>query len=235
MMGGKQIWFLENLFTRNYYHLRKYLIEHEQKIDFLNSSNGLFIHKICQDGEISALFFLIHEGTDINILNPHGESPLCISAKLGRFLFCSVLINYGAKINTPEEFCSALHRAAEGGYLSICELLISHGAQINAQTHHGFYTPLHLALTRKQNTFSIFRLLLKSGADLSVRDFGGETSLQIGQFFQEEKMMNRIYKYSKSLSPDRLDEILIYPEAKRRKLSLPFSVLETEANSYKFQ
>jgi ankyrin repeat protein len=64
---------------------------------------------------------------------------------------------------------SPLHFAVSGSYRQIASLLITSGCDINARDMFG-YTPLHLV-----KTYSILKLLLKFGADASLRANDGSS------------------------------------------------------------
>jgi hypothetical protein len=63
-----------------------------------------------------------------------------------------------------------LHRAAVGGHAGAAEALLAAGADINAQRSGGF-TPLHLA-----ENMAVAEVLLKKGADTTVRSASGKTA-----------------------------------------------------------
>jgi ankyrin repeat protein len=68
--------------------------------------------------------------------------------------------------------CTPLHRAASRGQVAVVRWLLAHNAEVNAKAYNGF-TPLHL--TKRGD---VARLLLKHGADPSIRDSWGKTPLQ---------------------------------------------------------
>ena len=69
-----------------------------------------------------------------------------------------VLLNAGAEVNVQDVFgITALHEAAENGFLVISELLLASGAQVSLADDHGM-TPLDYAL--EKNHHDVCQLLL---------------------------------------------------------------------------
>lgn len=69
---------------------------------------------------------------------------------------------------------TALHKAAEKGYVEIIEELIAHGADINIQDFNGL-TPLHQAVQGKQ--IRAVQLLCRARVDLNIKNRLGQTAL----------------------------------------------------------
>ena len=67
--------------------------------------------------------------------------------------------------------------ACLGGHLPIVELLLENGADIDAIVNSSNRTPLHIAIWNR-NT-SITKLLLKNGCKTNIRDFKGQTTLEV--------------------------------------------------------
>lgn len=79
-----------------------------------------------------------------------------------------VVVKRYADVNTVDNLeKSALHYAAEHGFVDICKVLINRGANINAQSSGG-WTPLHYAAAL--NRTEVIKLLINKGAKLDVLD-----------------------------------------------------------------
>jgi len=72
-----------------------------------------------------------------------------------------------------EEDCTPLHHAARFNHLEVTRWLVEAKADLNAKAYNGF-TPLHLTSDK-----AIASLLIRNGADLSIRDNWGNTPLQM--------------------------------------------------------
>ena len=69
---------------------------------------------------------------------------------------------------------TALHRAAQAGFLEIPNLLLEHGAQLNARDQAGETPLFDAAFNGRCQTL---RLLARAGADLDARNLKGETAV----------------------------------------------------------
>ncbi|MCW7539744.1 ankyrin repeat domain-containing protein [Aquabacterium sp. A7-Y] len=93
-----------------------------------------------------------------------------------------------------------LHWAAYYGNVELVELLVSKGAKINAMSDHesryvlhGGYTPLHMALAgmahagydNRVENVKIIEVLLKHGADRTIKDRHGDNPDNWGTPYQE--------------------------------------------------
>ena len=82
----------------------------------------------------------------------------------------------GAEVDgTPTTARTALHRAADRGWVDIVALLIRHGADANIATSHSGETALHLAASRDHA--ECVRELLKAGGDPRLKNINGWTAL----------------------------------------------------------
>lgn len=110
-------------------------------------------------------------GTQINVRNPSGETPLMMAALRGQVLLVEMLIDKKATIHhagwTP------LHYAATGGHTAIVDLLIKHGAAVNAESPNGT-TPLMMAA--RYGSAHAVKTLIQSGADLLKQNQQGLTA-----------------------------------------------------------
>lgn len=115
---------------------------------------------------------LAHPGTDIEVRTPQDESPLMLAALKGLTDVCERLIARDADVNKPG--WTPLHYAATGGHIEIIQLLLSHYAYIDAASPNGS-TPLMLAAM--YGTPSAVKLLLESGADVTLKNSLGLTAV----------------------------------------------------------
>lgn len=88
-------------------------------------------------------------GANINHTSSSGETALgtaCLEAQQklgedqdeGHIQVCSLLLNYGAKVNLADnERRTPLHKAARNVQISLVQLLLDHGADVNAIDYNG--------------------------------------------------------------------------------------------------
>ena len=108
---------------------------------------------------------LISAGTNVNIIDSLGQTPLMWAAAKNKEIFTEKLIKAGAKINAKDKSGkTAMHYASmnyEG--MELIKLLLEAGADINFTDNKG-HTPLHDAACHGIETLS-FRFLKKHGAN----------------------------------------------------------------------
>ncbi len=166
--------------------------------------SGMPLHCASLAGDIQKATVLINGGTDVNIKNSYGLTPLhmaftrdmaeflmsggaCIknsddkmtplhSASLyGHKETADFFISEGLEVNCLDEDGSTpLHIACEYGRYEIAEFLIDKGAHINHKNVSG-ETPLHKAVNNEKK--EIVKLLINKGADVDMKDNDGETPL----------------------------------------------------------
>lgn len=153
-------------------------------------------HRLSQNQESTQLYYavradtddnlyaiierLLDEGCDVNAKNDNGCTPLhsYLSNKKGKESIVRLLLSRGADVNIPDNDgdtvlnCLALNPEASE---SILELLLGNKADAGLADHEGL-TPLH-KLARSGLAAHV-RILLKAGADPSVKDKHNRQAIQ---------------------------------------------------------
>ena len=111
-----------------------------------------------------------------------GERGLCDAVEIGFYPVVEILIDHGASVDACSfEGAGALHISASLHRVEVAQLLLANGADVNLNRRGG--SPLHYAITsspaqpEKKERLAMVRLLLKYGADVSVRDQDNGTVL----------------------------------------------------------
>ena len=110
---------------------------------------------------------LAQPGIDMELRAPNGNTALMMAAFRQNKPALLSLIARGAQVN--QTGWTALHYAAAAGSSDLTSLLLAHHAHIDAESPSGM-TPLMMAA--REGMESVVALLLKEGADASLKDGG---------------------------------------------------------------
>lgn len=136
--------------------------------------NGVpaILHALMQDSMQTFEVLAKHPKINVNVRNPHGESPLMLVCLKGDLRLAKLLVNRQADINHPG--WTPLHYAATGGHVPIIQMLLEESAYIDAESPNGT-TPLMMA-ARYGNGQAV-QLLIDEGADIHHRNQLGLSAL----------------------------------------------------------
>ncbi len=123
-------------------------------------------------GHTEVVKFLLENGVNVNEQLRFGTNALNQASFGGHLSTVGLLIAKGADVNIRTEFndYTPLLSAVDNGHIAVVKLLLERGAQVNARDFKGS-TALHSAGMQKDN--ALIQLLLKYGADPSIRNAGG--------------------------------------------------------------
>jgi len=138
------------------------------------------IHLAAYTGDLSRVKslveILVEMGTNANVADRTGLTPLHAAATSGQKDVAEFLINKGANVNASDEidrrpaFC-----AASEGHKNMVEFLIAKGADITDGQGEYYWTPLHAAVLGRNK--DIVELVLDAGADINAMGKGDVTPL----------------------------------------------------------
>jgi len=129
---------------------------------------AISIHNAAHAGNIEAIKQHLAAGTDVNMKNKFGSTPLLYAANYGQKEITELLIANSADVNAINNGgFTPLHSAANSNHKEVVELLITAGADVNAVNLRG-QTALDLAESKEQ----------KEIADL-LRKHGGKTAEEL--------------------------------------------------------
>ncbi|XP_071111709.1 ankyrin repeat and SOCS box protein 8-like [Haliotis cracherodii] len=148
----------------------------------------VLVHALIADGSLPCLTVFLHEGHDVNAVDPGGMTMLLYLAyKKGISRVkdykekLHFLVSQGADVNKEGERSWALaplHTAVlYNSGATLVRLLIESGADVNLQTNNSLCTPLYFAVDRAMP--NIVNLLLENGADPCIGDVLGDTPVHM--------------------------------------------------------
>lgn len=108
-------------------------------------------------------------------------TPLHIAANKGNWRIVSILLAYGASIDSEDgDFSTPLHHAASNGHTAMVEFLLDSGANPNA-VDSKLRSPCYYAA--KYGDVDSITLMMKGGADVQLRDRYGRSILYTAASF----------------------------------------------------
>ena len=145
------------------------------------------IRALREDANQAALTLAVLPGSDVNVVNKHGETPLMIAAIKGQPDVCKALIERGAAINRPG--WAPLHYAASSEALPVVRLLLQQGANIDASAPNGRTPLMQAALYGSED---VVAALLAAGADRQLRDERGATAAELARNAGRHYLIERL-------------------------------------------
>lgn len=131
-----------------------------------NSNN---IIEALNNGDFEKAIELINKGSDVNVKDSDGNTPLHLAVKMKLLNIIDLLISHGANIDEKNKYGLTPIHMASG--LKIAEFLITKGANVNAVDGSG-NTALHI--NAQKGSRQIVELLLKNGAKTDIKNEFGE-------------------------------------------------------------
>ena len=150
--------------------------EYELKVAACDAIKRTPLHYASLRGDVKVAKFLIQCGAQVNAVDQHGENPLITALFHHRHVeeeVISLLLKYGSSLD------SGLYYSRASNYMAIispgvARLIVELGNNVNAKVQGT--TLLHLAAG---SSFETVTFLVKSGADVNVRDDSGKLPLRI--------------------------------------------------------
>ena len=135
------------------------------------------LHQAAETGNIESMKKLLNAGTDIEVRDSKGFTPLDYAVLAKELESVRFLLSHGAKINADSVYdASILHAAATIGVPEILKLLLDYGGDVNLRCCDGA-TPLIFAIFNGDS--DAVRLLISRGADVNLGCSGGYSPLHV--------------------------------------------------------
>lgn len=170
-------------------------------------SQAAYLFRACRDRDMQKALEGLCVGVDVNGWRNHfGQTFLHVAVGENDSGMATLLIECEANINAKaEDGDRPLHYAVRRNK-ELVRCLLSQRANINAQGQDGM-TSLSLAVLGVGHTYNydMVRLLLSSGADMSIEDELGRTPLRCAQMFCPRRMelLLQSYRVRQELSKQR--------------------------------
>ena len=189
----------------------KYLLFQGADVNNKDENDESPLHKALFWGykDMTIVQFLVSRGANVNAKNKYGSTPCHYAALHNIPEALQFLLSKGADVNTSNDGGhTPLHWATlYNRTIAVVQLLISAGADINAKNNWG-KTPLHHAVYKcagsaqflisdgvggnmgdytpswkksHHKSFDIVQFLVSKGADVTMKDNGGKTPLDIAK------------------------------------------------------
>eukprot|EP01102_Stenamoeba_stenopodia_P021797 TRINITY_DN8881_c0_g1_i3.p1 TRINITY_DN8881_c0_g1~~TRINITY_DN8881_c0_g1_i3.p1 ORF type:complete len:410 (+),score=145.96 TRINITY_DN8881_c0_g1_i3:148-1377(+) len=145
------------------------------------------LHKAAGNGSLREIEQLVKEGADINAPGANDRTALHKAAGYGHAAAVSLLLKLGADVKARDrQGRSPLHWGAVGGSKEVVEALLAANVDINDKATDNGSTALHTAAANKK--FDVIELLVKKGADRSIKDNNNKTAHEVfKETFPDEK------------------------------------------------
>uniref|UniRef100_A0A7S0IYJ3 PDZ domain-containing protein n=1 Tax=Calcidiscus leptoporus TaxID=127549 RepID=A0A7S0IYJ3_9EUKA len=146
-----------------------------------HSDMALLMHAV-NDGQLEEVRDLLLPGTDVNVPNSVGDTPLILASWQGNSDICRLLLRHGADVDIANaEGNSALSCASYRGHLEVVKLLIEQSAPLEHVDHMTGKTPLIKACYKGHAETA--EVLLNAGADKNATDSKGYSALAFAVSF----------------------------------------------------
>ena len=153
--------------------LMNYLLERGADVNIGNSEGTTPLHLAAVWGDVSLAKKLLAHGANVNATDNSGQTPLSEAAYQDHLSVVKLLLAHGADVNIGRGYYRPVLMAI--GYrnnISVLKELVAHGADVNARGWRGD-TALHNAAEYGRSEG--IEILLKNGADATIRDNDGKT------------------------------------------------------------
>jgi ankyrin repeat protein len=166
----------------------------------IGNKRGLLLIKAIKENNSKKAKSLIEQGTNINIQDDDGCTPLYWAVRYNVTDIVDLLLKKGANIEVQDKYgLTPLHYAVQERLTEIVNLLLDHNAQTDTKSNNGS-TPLHRATVVMneadrtpegiQTRQEIIHSLLNQGADINARDGFGCTPLHYAvQYLNQEAIV----------------------------------------------
>ena len=153
-------------------------------------------------------FLVEEEGTDVNFVDCHIDTPLSLAIEEHHFPIMKYLVEKGANVDFYKNGKSLLQSVSSQGFQKTVKFLLKNGADVNFKDIYG-RTSLHMASF--SGHLNVVKLLVEEGkADVCATNRNGESSLllalindkiEIVKYLLKKIPKNQLFKSDDPESP----------------------------------
>lgn len=179
-----------------------YLVCNGKIMNGTEGSSPLF--KAVFENKIDDLKKLINERVDINAVSPFEKTALYYAVRKNLPDVVRLLIENGANIDFKDKHKDTLlHTATQYNAVDSIKILLLHKPELINEKNEKGNTPLHIAALFEQPQAA--ELLLKNGADVTLKNKLGETATQIVEGLKQARntrkaLEQNLHEFSQSLN-----------------------------------
>ena len=166
----------EAVYDSNTKHVKDLLGQDDVDITISDELGNVPLHIAVEKDNVDIVKLLLEKGASVEARTNKRNTPLHMCTSIPTV---NVLLEHGACLNASNDRKETLlHQCVGGGTLDLEVYAIKHGASVNAFNIDG-ETALHQISGRAFNceNISSMQMLLKNGADLSIKDASFKTAL----------------------------------------------------------
>jgi ankyrin repeat protein len=156
----------------------------------MSKSDASLIFQAVLKESLPDVKIVIASGAAVEIADEEGWTPLFYASRDGLTEIAAELIKSGANVNARDpDLMTPLHFAAQEFHTDIALLLIESGAAVDSQDRYG-NSPLWRAVFESQGRSEMIKLLLRAGADKTVRNKTGVSPDKLAKSINNYKVAN---------------------------------------------
>lgn len=154
------------------------------------------VYEAALNGQISIINAHLEKGTNVNLPDEEGRTPLMYASYNGHTEVIKKLIEKGANVNIQDPFGrTALMMAASGPFPETVKVLLDGGADPNLIDKEEHFTALMYAAAEGQ--LEVVRVLLTHNADSSLKDVDGDNAVTFATNNGHKAVADLIRSFSK--------------------------------------
>ncbi len=175
---------------------------------FVLAAGAQTVEEAVAKNDTALLKKLLLKKPDLNKVDKNGVSPLMTACRWGYFDIVALLLEAGAKPDSPKSPKGRTALMVACAYYSdkdVCRYLIKYGADVNAKADDGTTA---LMLAAQNAKVDVVELLLKNKADVNAKDKQGQTALDYAESANPEVLKEASGGQNMNLSKEEVISLL---------------------------